>query len=74
MISEQDKSAIRMLLQSPGWKSALQVAEGLASKWQSQSKRGDTEWDTAANVMSDEGKCEGVKVFIQELNKHAQHD
>lgn len=74
MITKIDKSAIRQTLQSPQWKSVELVAEELISKWQNQSKRGDTEWETASKVMEDEGRCEGVRTLFQELLKQAQND
>lgn len=72
MISQQDKSAIKMLLQSPQWRVAQYVADELIKNYQNQSKLGSTEWETARNVVRDEGRCEGIRNFVQELFKQAE--
>ena len=71
MIGNQEKSVIKMTLQSPGWRVIQQVGEELIKNWQNQSKLGQTEWETARNVVRDEGRCEGIRNFIQELFKLA---
>lgn len=60
------------MLQTPNWRIAERVADELIKGWQSQTKLGPTEWETARNVVRDEGRSEGVSLFIQELIKQAQ--
>ena len=71
MISQQDKSVIKMTLQSPGWRVIQQVCDEMIKNWQNQSKLGQTEWETARNVIRDEGRCEGIRNLVQELYKLA---
>ena len=71
MITAQEKSAIKQMLQSPQWKVIQSMSDELIKGWQNQSKLGETLWKTARNVVRDEGKCEGVRTLFQELFKLA---
>ena len=74
MISQQEKSAIRQMLQTPNWRITERIANELIQEWQNQTKLGNTEWETARNVVRDEGRCEGIKLLIQELFRLAQNE
>lgn len=71
MISPTDKSVIKQFLQSPQYRVINSVVDELIKSWQSQSKIGSTEWETAKNVVRDEGMCEGIRTLFRELFKLA---
>lgn len=71
MITKQEKSAIRQMLQTANWRIAQEVADEMIKGWQNQSKKRDDVYKTAEAVWEDEGKCAGVRSFIQELFKQA---
>lgn len=73
MITEQDKSAIRYLLQSQQWKAVERIVELLVNKIMEGSAIRETEWETIKEFMMREGQVQGIRRLIKELYVQA-HD
>jgi len=73
MISNSEKSQIKILLQSPQWKVAERVAGELCDKISYNSKLRPTEWETLQTLLIQEGQVQGIKLFVKELYNEAQN-
>lgn len=74
MITQAEKSFIKQLLQSPGWRVVEQVAKELIDKQKDSDNVAETQWETARNAVNERGFIQGVNTLIQELYKLAQQD
>lgn len=74
MVSSQDKSAIKQLLQSPQWQVAERLANELRDQIAYESKVGGTEWESLRKLLGDDGQIRGIERFIKELYKVATND
>lgn len=72
MISNQERSQIKALLQSPVWASVQHVADEYCAKIKEDSPLRESEWETLKSLLTQEGKIEGIKSFIGELFNFAQ--
>jgi len=74
MISTNEKSQLRALLQSPQFRIVENIAKELTQNMKDQSNKRDTEWETAAAVVFEEGQIQGINKLLQELYRLAQQD
>lgn len=67
MVTDEMKSQIRQLVQSPQWKSVEHVAEQLIAKIQDNSPLRETNDETLKELFMQEGKVRGIREVFQEL-------
>ena len=72
MSNPSEKSQVRMILQSPQWKTIEALANKFCDEVSYSNKVRDSEWDTLKAVLIDEGQVRGIRKFLQELYKEAQ--
>jgi len=65
MLNPGQKEQIRKLVSSPYWELLKQIAESLHHEIQKRNKIKDTEWETLKELLINEGKCQGIKEFLQ---------
>ena len=70
-MTDQEKSAIKNILQSPQWKFVEAVAERIIQNIRNESNLRDSEWETAKATALEEGQVNGIKRFIKELYENA---
>jgi len=66
-MTEQEKSFIRNLVQSPNWQIIESLAKRIVDKINEESTVRDNEWDTLRTTLQKEGKVEGVKQLLSEM-------
>ena len=74
MISLQEKTILRALLQSPQFRIVENVAKEITENIRNRSNLKDTEWETAKSVAMEEGQIQGINQLIQELYRLAQEN
>ena len=74
MISIQEKTILRILLQSPQFRIVENVAKEIVENIRNHSNLKDTEWETAKSVAMEEGQIQGINQLLQELYRLAQQD
>lgn len=67
MISQSDKAALRVLMQSPQWAVVEQVAKEIIDQIRDQSCLKESEWETAKAVALEEGQVQGIHNFLKQL-------
>ena len=71
MLTQQQKSSIKNLMQGPAWPALKQLQEELCTKLLNEPKSRDTEWETIRTTLSMEGQVQGIKRFFQEMDNAA---
>lgn len=67
MLSQSEKSGIKMLLNSPYWKTVEIIAEQIINRIKEEGVIKDNEWDTIKTVIGSEGQIKGIRRLFQEL-------
>lgn len=67
MITAQEKSQIRQIIQSPQWSTIERFANLVCQNIESNSSVRDSEWDTIKATLEQSGQVQGIRRFIQEL-------
>ena len=70
MINPQLKSRLKQLVREYD-DDLSAIADQLKAQWKSQSPKADTVDETMYNVGHQEGRCEGVTLFLDELQRIA---
>lgn len=71
-MTSAEKSMVRQILQSPGWRIIEDMAKEIIQKTRDQSNLRETEWETIKSVAVEEGQIQGINLLIQEIYKTAQ--
>ena len=66
-LTEQQKSSLKMLLQSPQWKIVESIQEEMVRQITLNSSIRETTDETLKETYLKEGRVQGIKAFIQEL-------
>ncbi len=66
-MTDQQKSYIKHLVQSPEWRFIEDFAKQLTDKIKEDSTIRDSEWETIKFTLQREGKIEGIKNLLQEM-------
>lgn len=72
MLTNSEKSQIRLILSSPQWQTVERFAEMYRVKIRNESVLQDTEWDTIKIAVFNEGQIQGITRFFQELLNQSQ--
>jgi len=67
MLSPQQKSSLKMFLQSPQWQTIQFLADEYIKRVNARSILQDSEWETLKQTCLKEGEVQGIRNFIQEL-------
>lgn len=73
-LTKSEKEQILRILQTPHWQAAERLANLMRDDIAYQTTARDTEWDTLKAVLINEGKIQGIKLFIDELYKQAKNE
>lgn len=71
MITQQQKSQIKSILQHPSWPLVEQIANELRTEIKLESCPKDTEWETVRTVIGLEGEYRGISRFLKKLYEYA---
>lgn len=77
MLTRAEKSAIKLLMRSPGWPALKALRQELCDKLAYEPKTRENEWETLKAVLGMEGQIYGINKFFQELDNaalNAEHD
>lgn len=74
MRSEQERSQLRSIVQSPQWKTVIAVAEELCVNVKTEQIPYDTEWETLRETLINEGQSRGIKRLLQSVEREAFQD
>ena len=74
MLSKIEKQQILQVLQHPCWRTIEQFSGFVCQEISDGILIGDTEWETAKDLVFRKGQIEGIKRFINELYKQMQTD
>jgi len=74
MISNNEKSMLRTLIQDPKFRIVENIAKELIENQRNRSNIAQTEWETARNVAEEEGYIRGINSLIQETYRLAQEN
>ena len=66
-MTPQEKSAIKSILQSPQWRTIERLAEIMRNEIKEDSGIREEEFATLKAVLTNEGKRQGIKEFIERL-------
>jgi hypothetical protein len=66
-LSENQKSALRGLLQSPQWRIVLSLADEYIKRVAERPGLLDTEWESIKQMCLKEGEVQGIRNFLQEV-------
>jgi hypothetical protein len=72
MLTQQEKSQIRGILQSPQWKTIERLADLVCTNIKNDSPLRDTQWETLRVLLSQEGQIQGIRTFIREAYNQCQ--
>ena len=72
MLTPQERSQIRGIIQSPQWKTIERVADLLIKKIQDNSPIRDNSDDTLKELYLNEGQVRGIRNFLQKLLDDSQ--
>lgn len=67
MMSSQQESFLRNLVQSSNWSVIENLAKEIVTKIRDESTIRDSEWETIKTTLQKEGKVEGIKQLLQEM-------
>ena len=72
MITQGEKSQIKMILQNPQWQTIERMAGLFCDKVSYESVVRETQWDTLKTSLLNEGRVRGIKDFLKELYNQCQ--
>ncbi|MFA5163920.1 MAG: hypothetical protein WC441_05395 [Patescibacteria group bacterium] len=73
-LSEQELSQLRQLRYSPQWQTLERVAELFSESIQKGKVAKRTEWNFIQGVLEKEGRIQGIKDFLEEINKLSENE
>ena len=72
MLTKQQKSQLKQLIQSPSWAVVEVLVNEFCEKQRQDPALKETEWETLKTVLLVEGQVRGVRNFIQEVYLQTQ--
>ncbi len=72
MLNSQEKSQLRAIVNSNQWVIVEKVAQELCQKIMSDSQIHESEWQLIQDTLKKQGKVEGVRKLINELQLNCQ--
>jgi hypothetical protein len=67
MLTSEQKSSLKNLVNSPQWQIVVYLAEEYIRRIQNQPVIMDSEWETAKQTIGKEKQVEGIRGLIQEI-------
>jgi hypothetical protein len=67
MISPQERSQLKVFVNSPAWPVVQRLADELVVRLEETRQNWDTEWAMVQATLKKEGQVEGVRRFLQEI-------
>lgn len=74
MLSPQERSQIKLIIQSPYWETVQRAAQLYCAKLMDDSFIKDSQWETVKATLSATYQKQGIVGFLNELYKEAQHE
>ena len=74
MISPRERNMIRALAQDPRWEAVQSLAQGLEIQFRQEGASKDTQWETVRSMLMAEGRVDGLRRFIREIDAQASND
>ena len=74
MLTKQQKSQIKDLMQRPGWEVLVRFMSLIIDKWHESEVKAPDEFNTVWNIALKTGKIEGLKEYYELLDREILND
>ena len=71
---QSDKGKLKNLVVSDTYNTLIRLKEEMTANWNNQLPSGAKEFDYLRNALERDGKIQGVRAFIQEIERLASYD
>lgn len=72
MITQKDVGQLLAVYRSDTWQSLLKLIDEMALKWQMEAQTGNAEWEYLRDNLLRDGRIEGMKLLMKEIERIAQ--